>query len=373
MDRLPIWHSRLFCVILLFCFCSKYPVCRFLWHFSPNVVANANLWNMVQSFGASFPLSREGTADAPHWSALQSNISLSLCQNTKCNFVTFWTSFYFHPVSVVAEQSMPACFQILRYLTGPLVLGILKKSCNVVQACLGNWQTWYFSAKIRQYWYWYWYWYWSTMQILIKQNSVQDSQKELLSIAGIIVCLDNYWNHTLTGRSNFIGISLLPPVLILEAEGRCSLCQGGPTVQCRYKGRPYGAVLWHVCATCLREMGVLGFDRWAMGTGHIFRLQERSFTAGWPHTWSPLWQAASPISVMGCIVSVHCREEGCIGLCCTSDFPRHERCAKGEAQGTSGGLEAVYGHSLISRDVSGNTSLNQGQIILTVQWINTSC
>ena len=211
------------------------------------------------------------------------------------------------------------------------------------------------------------------MQILIKQNSVQDSQKELLSIAGIIVCLDNYWNHTLTGRSNFIGISLLPPVLILEAEGRCSLCQGGPTVQCRYKGRPYGAVLWHVCATCLREMGVLGFDRWAMGTGHIFRLQERSFTAGWPHTWSPLWQAASPISVMGCIVSVHWREEGCIGLCCTSDFPRHERCAKGEAQGTSGGLEAVYGHSLISRDVSGNTSLNQGQIILTVQWINTSC
>ena len=166
-------------------------------------------------------------------------ISLSLRQNTKCNFVTFWTSFYFHPVFVVAEQSMPACFQILRYLTGPLLLGILKKSCNVVQACLGNWQTWYFSAKIRQYWYWYW----STMQILIKQNSVQDSQKELLSIADIVVCLDNYWNHTLTGRSNFIGISLLPPVLILEAEGRCSLCQGGPTVQCRYKGRPYGAVL----------------------------------------------------------------------------------------------------------------------------------
>ena len=59
-----------------FGFCSKCPVCRFLWHFSPNVVANANLWNMVQSFGASFPLSREGTADAPHWSALQSNISL---------------------------------------------------------------------------------------------------------------------------------------------------------------------------------------------------------------------------------------------------------------------------------------------------------
>ena len=83
----------------------------------------------------------------------------SLRQNTKCNFVTFWTSFYFQPVFVVAEQSMPACFQILRYLTGPLVLGILKKSCNVVQACLGNWQTWYFSAKIRQYWYWYWYVY----------------------------------------------------------------------------------------------------------------------------------------------------------------------------------------------------------------------
>ena len=46
--------------------------------FSKCGCANATRWNMVQSFGASFPLSREGTADAPHWSALQSNISLSL-------------------------------------------------------------------------------------------------------------------------------------------------------------------------------------------------------------------------------------------------------------------------------------------------------
>ena len=40
---------------------------QFLWHFSlQSVVANAILWNMVQSFGVSFLLSREGIA-AMHW------------------------------------------------------------------------------------------------------------------------------------------------------------------------------------------------------------------------------------------------------------------------------------------------------------------
>ena len=113
---------------------------------------------MAQSFGASFPLSGEGIADA----ALSTLISIAIkyisllsarIPNVILSHFVF-TSPLDHLGSMMAEQ-----FQILRYLTGLLVLGILKKSGNVVQVCLGTWQTWYFFR-----------------QILIKQNSVQDSR-----------------------------------------------------------------------------------------------------------------------------------------------------------------------------------------------------
>ena len=46
--------------------------------------------------------------------------------------------------------------------------------------------------------------------------------------------------------------------------------------------RPSGPILWHAGAADQPHIGYLTFDGWAVGIGHIFCGQERSFSAGKP-------------------------------------------------------------------------------------------
>ena len=96
---------------------------------------------MVESFRAGFPLSREGIDDAP----LTTLISIAIkyiplsppeYQIQFCHIFDKFTNLS----GPVAEQPMPACFQILEILDR--LAGAWhsqKKSGNAVQASLGTW------------------------------------------------------------------------------------------------------------------------------------------------------------------------------------------------------------------------------------------
>ena len=96
---------------------------------------------MVESFRAGSPLSREGIADA----LLTTLISIAIkyiplsppeYQIQFCHIFDKFTNLS----GPVAEQPMPACFQILEILDR--LAGAWhsqKKSCNAVQASLGTW------------------------------------------------------------------------------------------------------------------------------------------------------------------------------------------------------------------------------------------